>query len=50
MNTTTPPDPARVPLNQLAVDRRSPLLARIVPVEREDGPEPVAVAAFQSSV
>jgi len=39
-----------VPLIQLAADRRSPVLARVVHVEQEDGPERVAVAAFQSSV
>ena len=49
MNTATS-EPVRVPLTRLAAEDRSPLLARVVPQEREDGAEPVAVAAFQSAV
>ncbi|WP_106960794.1 FXSXX-COOH protein [Streptomyces sp. 351MFTsu5.1] len=53
---STPPTPAptapRTPLPRLAArsSAGSPLLARVVRRGPEEGPRPVAVAAFQSAV
>ena len=49
MNTATS-EPVRVPPNQLAADRHSLVLKRVVRREPKEGPKPVAVAAFQSAV
>lgn len=49
MSTTAAPDLPRIPLAALP-GRGSPVLARVLLPQRQDGPEPVKVAAFQSAV